>query len=307
MDKVKTLSIYSFMNQFPDEGSAVSFFEKQLWGDKPVCTYCKKKNTSTRKSRKGHRCKECRKDFSVRSSTIFENSRLPLHKWLYAMYLMVTARKGISSLQISKEIDVTQKTAWFLMQRIREACNGNCEMLSGVVEMDETYIGGLESNKHAHKRVKGTQGRSTKTKAVVVGLKQRDGKVIASSFNKVDSKSIQQYLDSRVLLGSTLSTDEARFYGPIKGYKKLMVNHSVNEFVNGMASTNSIESVWAVLKRGYYGTFHHFRKKHIDRYVNEFTFRLNEGSCKIDTIDRIKFLVDGVRGKRLSYKRLINV
>ena len=293
------------MNQFPDEDSAVSFFEKQLWGDKPVCPYCKKKNTSPRKSRKGHRCKECRKDFSVRNSTIFENSRLPLHKWLYAMYLMVTSRKGISSLQLSKEIDVTQKTGWFLMQRIREACNENTELLSGVVEVDETYIGGLENNKHAHKRVKGTQGRSTKTKAVVVGLKQRDGKVIASSFNKVDSTSIQNYLDKNVSSDSILSTDEARFYKPIKGYKKLMVNHSVGEFVNGMASTNGIESVWAVLKRGYYGTFHHFSKKHVDRYVNEFAFRLNDGSCKIDTIDRIKSLCLCAVGKKLPYKELI--
>ena len=116
---------------------------------------------------------------------------------------------------------------------------------------------------------------------------------------------MQQYIDENVVAKSTLSTDEAKFYKPVKGYKKLLVNHSVGEFVNGMASTNGIESVWALLKRGYYGTFHHFSKKHVDRYVKEFTFRLNEGSCKIATINRIKALGVNAFGKRLTYKELV--
>lgn len=116
---------------------------------------------------------------------------------------------------------------------------------------------------------------------------------------------MQQYIDANVSLGSTINTDEAKFYIPIKGYKKMMVNHSISEYVNGMPSTNGIESVWAVLKRGYHGTYHHFSKKHIDRYMNEFTFRLNEGNCQIDTIDRIKSLISGAKYKTLTYQELI--
>ena len=141
MKAAKTLSVYNFMKRFPNEESGISFFEFQIWGKTPVCPHCLSKQTSPRMSRKGHRCKDCRKDFSIRTGTIFESSKLPLHKWLYAMCLFVISRKGISTLQLSKELGITQKTAWFLLQRMREACGTNGELFNGNIRSRQLQNG----------------------------------------------------------------------------------------------------------------------------------------------------------------------
>lgn len=249
----------------------------------------------------------------IRTGTIFERSHIPLDKWLFAMYLLATSRKGVSSLQLSKELGITQKSAWFMLQRIREALGDNNDdnndggalggFLQGIIEADETYIGGKESNKHESRKLKA--GRGTVGKMAVIGMRQRGGAVKAMQLANTTAKEIQSAVKGIVAPGSILCTDEHSSYKGMSEYLHLPVNHSAKQFVDGMAHTNGIESVWAVLKRGFYGIYHSFSEKHLQRYINEFTYRLNEGNVRIHTMDRIDALLGKTRGKRLTYQQLI--
>lgn len=303
--RAKTISVFDFFKLFPTEADAVKFVEEQIWPDGPVCPHCGSHRISPKPQRHGHRCKSCRKDFTVRHGTVFEKSRLPLVKWLYAIYLVQTSRKSISSLQLSKELDTTQKTAWFVLHRIREACKQGDWMLSEVVEVDETYIGGKERNKHKNKRIQ--RGRGPVGKQAVIGARERGGSVKAKAIRSTDAETLKGFIHENVEPGSTVYTDDHRGYIGLHGvlYNHASVKHSAKEYVNGMIHTNGIESVWAVIKRGYTGTFHHFSMKHLQRYVDEFTFRLNEGNVERDTIDRIKSVCAASKGKRLTYRNLV--
>ncbi len=301
----KVLSAYELMSMFPSEEVAIEYLTKILWPNGPVCPFCGSARHYTRNTSKQLFCSDCRKSYTIKTNTIFHNSQIPLHKWLYAMYLIVTARKGISSLQLSKEIGIIQKSAWFMEQRIRAACGNKLKkMLSGIIESDEVHIGGLEKNKHEWK--KQHLGRGAVGKTHVMGMKDRDGQVIAQVVANTDKDTLQGIINENVVAGSTVCTDESSSYvGLNENYNHKTVNHSAKQYVDGMAHTNGIESVWAVLKRGFYGTFHSFSEKHCQRYLDEFTFRLNEGNCNIDTVDRLGSLVKGT-GKRVSYKVVVS-
>ena len=301
----KTLSLFDLVQMFPDEQSAIDYLAKILWKDGTVCPYCKGKRVTPRKVKNYYRCNDCRRDFTIRVGTIFHRSHIPLHKWLYAMYLLVTARKGISSLQLSKELDISQKAAWFLEHRIREACGNQVhKILYGIVEADVAHLGGKEKNKHFKKRLH--QGRGAVGKTHVHGMRDRKGQVVLQVVEDEDAPTLQGIIKENVLFGSTVCTDEAGAYQGLAAahFNHQTVNHSAGQYVNGAFHTNSIESVWAVIKRGHYGVYHKMSPPHRFRYIHEFAFRLNEGNCKYDTVDRLESLIRGAVGRRLTWKML---
>src|SRR3984893_18491374 len=208
-------------------------------------------------------------------------------------------------MQLAKEIGITQKSAWFLLHRLREACGGDFKKLSGIIEIDECFVGGIEANKHEHKKLKA--GRGTVGKTPVLGMRERGGRTVATPIANTDAGTVQSEIHRRVEIGSILHTDDAGAYIGIGGmfFDHDTVNHGEGEFVRDDVTTNSIESVFAVLKRGLNGVYHHASKKHIGRYVDEFTFRLNEGNVQRHTLDRLNSLVGAIAGKRLTYKTLI--
>ena len=232
-----------------------------------------------------------------------QSSKLGLQTWVMAVYLVNTGLKGQASMKLHNDLSITQKTAWHLAHRIREAWEKNGGLFSGPVEADETYIGGKRKNMRPGRR-KTMTGRGTVGKAIVAGVREREtGRVRAAKVEAADAKTLQGFVRDRVEPGSKLYTDEARAYRGMPEYDHEAVNHSVGEWVREMAHTNGIESFWAMLKRGYQGTFHKFSEKHLDRYVREFAGRHN--SRPRDTIDQMEGVFVGMVGKRLRYRDLI--
>jgi len=239
-----TLSIAEILKMFSTKTKTVRWLEKVRWGGTPVCPHCGGiENIRPQKSKKfTYWHKDCRKHFTVKTGSVMHASNIKVRQWAVAMYYILTARKGISSLQLSKELDITQKSAWFMLQRIREACGTGEFKISNVVEVDECYIGGLDKNRHENKKAK--KGRGPVGKQAVVGMRERDtGKVKAKPVSDTTKTTLHGLIHENVEEGSTVYTDEARAYLGLQGYEHESVNHSAKEFVNGMAHTNGIESV----------------------------------------------------------------
>ena len=271
---------------FPDEASAIKWFEDTRWPDgERHCGHCGSIETKAVPNAKPmpYWCKACRSYFSVRTGSMLQSSRLPLRKWVFAVYLYVTNLKGVSSMKLHRDLKVTQKTAWFMLHRLREAWGkSGLDAFSGPVEADETYIGGKRKNIPKSKRAK-LKGRGAAGKATVVGSKDRaSNKVVARSIESADRETLHGFIGKHTSPGAKVYTDDARAYQGMP-FDHEAVNHSAGEYARGMAHTNGIESFWSMLKRGYQGTFHHFSEKHLDRYVSEFAGRHNVREA--DTVD----------------------
>ena len=302
-DKV-TVSTFQLFQMFPDQESARKYLEGRMWPNGVHCPHCGLTETITVRKNGYYRCNQCKEDFTVRTGTIFERSHVPLHKWIYAMYLLVTARKGISSMQLSKEIGITQKSAWFVLHRLREACGNDVDMLGGVIEIDEMYVGGIEKTKHENKKRK--SGRGPVGKTPIVGMRERGGRVKAKVVTVADTKTLHKTIIENVEEGSIVHTDEHYGYQGLDNalYLHQTINHNLGEYSRNGVTTNGIESVWAVMKRGLHGVYHQVSKKHLGKYVNEFAFRLNDGNVQRRTLDRLNSFVDATAHKRLTYAEL---
>ena len=244
-------------------------------------------------------CGDCRRHFSVRTGTVMERSKIPLQKWAIAIYLHLSSLKGVSSMKLHRDLGITQKSAWFMLHRIRQAYDTEPGKMAGPVEADETHIGGREKNKHAHKKLHELHPTG---KTTVAGIKDRKTKQIrAQVVGDTSQATLQEFVRRNVDEGARKYTDESSAYQGMPNHRTC--NHTVGDWVNGMAHTNGMESFWAMLKRGYHGTFHRMSVKHLHRYVAEFAGRHNLRDK--DTVDQMRDLFAGMIGKRLMYRDLV--
>lgn len=297
-------SLLQFQKHFSNDDKCRAYLENLRWGDTPCCVFCGSVNVTRLTTGKRFQCneKQCRKQFSVLVGTVAENTKIPLTKWFLAMYILSNHSKGISSLQLASWLGVTQKTAWFLNHRIREMLTEqDPELLEGIVEVDESFVGGKVSNKHVSKRKKAGKFDN---KTMVFGAVAREGKVRTKIVPDTTKESLINVVKETVVEGSIMVSDENVSYKDLnKTFRHVHVNHGKEEYVRGAAHTNTIEGFWNILKKQINGIHHSVSPKHLQRYCNEAGFRYNERQLAQD--ERFATALGNCEG-RLTYKTLIN-
>ena len=300
------VTLKQLLKRFPDNETAEKWFVKERWPEGVCCPECGSTNVQQRPKHPTmkFRCREkaCPTQFfSTKTGTVMEGSKVGYQDWLIATFLVMTSLKGVSSMKLHRDIGVTQKTAWFLAQRLRAAMTAGGGVFSGPVEVDETYFGGKESNKHESAKLKA--GRGAVGKTAVVGAKDRKTKKVAAKVvTSTDKETLQGFVKETAEPSATVYTDDAKAYSALP-FDHAVIKHSLKEYVKGDVHTNGIESLWSMLKRAHKGTFHKLSPKHLDRYVQEFASRHN--ARDLDTIDQMAETVAGMEGKRLRYKDLV--
>jgi transposase-like protein len=298
----KTLT--EFTDYFCDEATCVAHFTESRFRNGEYCPHCHHDKIYKCGNGKRYQCAKCKQDFTIRTKTVFGDSKLPLRKWYMAIYLLANTSKGISSVQLAKHVGVTQKTGWFMDHRIRSAMKQNKGQLFGKIEADETFIGGLSKNMHAKQRRAAIRGTGGTGKIPVFGMKSRAGEVRAQVVPSVGSEILHKAIKENVATGSTLYTDQWVAYRGLREYRHDVVNHSLKEYVKGDCHTQGIDSFWALFKRGYHGVYHQMSPKHLQRYVNEFAFRLNRKSESMQAVFT-DVISNVAKSSQLPYKTLI--
>lgn len=297
-------SLYEMMQVFGDEQSCIDHLRAIRWKDGAFCPHCGATKVYHFKDGRQHKCGECRMRFSIRVGTIFEDSKLPLRKWFVAIFLITSHKKGIASTQLAKDLGTTQKTAWFVLHRLRHAARTKSfdRPLDGTVEVDETYVGGKERNKHEWQRTGDTRGG--KGKAAVVGTLERGGELRVKKVDRIDGQTLQSEIERNVARGAVVMTDEHRGYSGVEGpFNHYTVNHSAGEYVKWFfIHVNGLEGAWSHFKRQVIGVHHWISEAHLQRYLDEFAWRWNRRD--MNEGPRVNALLAQVSG-RLTYKELI--
>ena len=299
------ITLVELTRMFPSDEAAETWFRGRWWPDGPHCPHCGTTNVQcdVKHPTMTHRCRECRSRplFSMKTGTLMEGSKLGYQTWAFAVYLVTTNLKGVSSMKLHRDLGVSQKTAWHLAHRIREAWKANNPAFVGPVETDTTYIGGKLGNMHAKKR-KAARQKPDLGKSVATGVKDRaSGAVSAQTVEYADKPTLQGFVRAHTAEGAKVYTDEARAYLGLPNHEA--VNHGAGKYVEGDVHVQGLEAFWSMLKRGYHGTYHHWSPKHGDRYLAEFAGRNNVREA--DTIDQMEKLVANMVGRRLTYQMLV--
>ena len=271
------MDIITIFNKYPTKKACLRKLKKVRWKNGITCPKCKSRRISNLKKEEfRYHCNACNRSFSVTSDTIFHGTKLSLQKWFLAISFMLNSKKGISSSQLARYIKVNKDTGWRILMQIRKAMREESGFLKGVVEADETYVGGKNRNRHFNKKVKGCQGRSAKDKVPVIGVIERGGKIRAVSAKDTTEKTLTSFIRNNVQEGSKVVTDEWKGYSKVhKYFEHEKVNHRRGKYVVGDAFTNTIENFWTQFKRGYVGQYHYIKDENLDMYLDEFCYRHN--------------------------------